>query len=145
MARLCAMSPSTCRVISGKAGAPSAVESFIPLYSGGLCEAVKLIPQIAPWVRIAWESVGVGVGSLQRRTRNPFAVMTSAHSTANFSPRKRVSCPTIISLLAFELKWVQMASVTARTPANVNSSAITARQPDVPKRIDMPFFKKLLN
>ncbi len=26
------------------------VESFIPLYSGGLCEAVKLIPQTAPSV-----------------------------------------------------------------------------------------------
>ncbi len=34
---------SICLVTSGKAGAPSCVENLIPLYSGGLCEAVKLI------------------------------------------------------------------------------------------------------
>jgi hypothetical protein len=37
-----------------------------------------------------------------------------------------------------------MASVTIRTPAKVNSSAMIARQPDVPKRIAMVVFKNLL-
>ena len=30
-------------VTSGNAGAPSCVENLMPLYSGGLCDAVKLI------------------------------------------------------------------------------------------------------
>ena len=39
----------------------SAVENFIPLYSGGLCEAVKLIPPAARLWRMVCEMVGVGV------------------------------------------------------------------------------------
>lgn len=39
-----------------------------------------------------------------------------------------------------------MALVTERTPAKVNSSAITARQPEVPNRMVITrFFKELLN
>src|ERR1035441_8453572 len=34
---------SICLVTSGSAGAPSCVENLMPLYSGGLCEAVKLM------------------------------------------------------------------------------------------------------
>ena len=41
------ISSSICFVISGSAGAPFDVENFRPLYSGGLCEAVKLIAPIA--------------------------------------------------------------------------------------------------
>src|SRR6185295_13601587 len=116
------MSCSMLLVISGKAGAPSLVESFIPLYCGGLCDAVKLIPQIAPMVRMTWEIVGVGTGSSQRRTRNEFLEMMLAHSSANCSPRNLVSYPTTIrspTELALP-KWEQMAEVTERTPANVN-------------------------
>jgi len=36
-------SASIALVTSGSAGAPSGVENLMPLYSGGLCEAVKLI------------------------------------------------------------------------------------------------------
>ena len=38
-----AISASIFFVTSGNAGHPSGVENLIPLYSGGLCEAVKLI------------------------------------------------------------------------------------------------------
>ena len=42
-ATIFAMAASICFVTSGSAGAPSWVENLMPLYSGGLCEAVKLI------------------------------------------------------------------------------------------------------
>src|SRR3974390_2234669 len=38
-----AIAASICFVTSGNAGAPSCVENLMPLYSGGLCDAVKLI------------------------------------------------------------------------------------------------------
>lgn len=138
---------STFRVISGRAGAPSLVESFIPLYWGGLCEAVKLIPQIACFVRMTCEIVGVGTGSSHKSTRKALWEITLAHSAANRSPRNLVSYPTTMrfpAVLVFP-KWEQIALVTERTLAKVNSSAITARQPDVPNRIVMSIFKSLLN
>src|SRR5688572_29285245 len=122
--------------MAGKAGAPSAVESFIPLYSGGLCEAVKLIPAAALSLRMAWQIPGVGVNSVHSRARKPLAETWPAHSAANFSPRKRVSFPTTKEFRAEEgdcsLKWSQIACETVLTWENVNSSAITARQPEVP-------------
>jgi isocitrate/isopropylmalate dehydrogenase len=50
-ATIAAMAASICLVTSGRAGAPSCVENLMPLYSGGLCEAVKLI---APEVFRVW-------------------------------------------------------------------------------------------
>ena len=44
---------SICFVTSGSAGAPSGVENLIPLYSGGLCDAVKLIAPEVLSVRTA--------------------------------------------------------------------------------------------
>jgi len=43
-----AIRASMALVASGSAGAPSAVENLMPLYSGGLCDAVKLIAPSAP-------------------------------------------------------------------------------------------------
>src|SRR4030095_11908261 len=125
----------------GRAGAPSAVDSFMPLYSGGLCEAVKLIPHAAFCDRIAWETVGVGVGPLQRRASNPRFATQRAHSAAKSSPIKRVSCATIIERFSGKTPQnsEQMASVTRPTFAKMNSSATTARHPDVPNRIVMRF------
>ena len=37
------ISCSICFVTSGSAGAPSGVENLMPLHSGGLCDAVKLM------------------------------------------------------------------------------------------------------
>src|SRR6202171_4846569 len=49
-------------VTSGSAGAPSGVENLMPLYSGGLCEAVKLMaPSALDWIT-AYEMAGVGGG-----------------------------------------------------------------------------------
>src|ERR1035438_2267325 len=46
-----AISRSIACVTSGSAGAPSGVENLMPLYSGGLCEAVKLIaPSALDWI-----------------------------------------------------------------------------------------------
>src|SRR5208283_2591749 len=46
-----AISHSMACVTSGSAGAPSGVENLMPLYSGGLCEAVKLMaPSALDWI-----------------------------------------------------------------------------------------------
>src|ERR1044072_9388569 len=105
------MISSTFRVTSGKAGAPSLVESFIPLYCGGLCEAVKLMRQIAAFVRITRERVGVRSGPAQRRTRKELSAIMLANSSVNCSPRNLVSYPTTITLPgAFvAAKWEQIA------------------------------------
>src|ERR1700728_1438767 len=50
-------------VTSGRAGAPSGVENFMPLYSGGLCDAVKLIAPSALDSITEYEIAGVGAGS----------------------------------------------------------------------------------
>src|SRR5256885_17167085 len=60
---LAAISFSMCCVTSGSAGAPSGVENLIPLYSGGLCEAVKLMAPSAFSCITAYEIAGVGAGS----------------------------------------------------------------------------------
>src|ERR1700686_2380831 len=42
---------STALVTSGRAGAPSGLENLLPLYSGGLGEAVKLMaPSALDWI-----------------------------------------------------------------------------------------------
>ena len=61
-----AISASILRVTSGSAGAPFAIENLIPLYSAGLCEAVKLIPPLASRRRISKATVGVGTVSCER-------------------------------------------------------------------------------
>ena len=56
-----AIASSICLVTSGRAGAPSWVENLMPLYSGGLWEAVKLI---APEVLRVWTAYAIaGVGA----------------------------------------------------------------------------------
>src|SRR6185312_1143952 len=57
------MAASICFVTSGSAGAPSGDEYLIPLYSGGLWEAVKLIAPVAFSTRTAWAMAGVGAAS----------------------------------------------------------------------------------
>src|SRR6185369_16382234 len=51
-------------VASGSAGAPSGVENLIPLYSGGLCEAVMLMAPSAFWRMTSQEMAGVGAASV---------------------------------------------------------------------------------
>jgi hypothetical protein len=60
---IAAISASILFVASGRAGAPSGVENLMPLYSGGLCEAVKLIAPSALLCRTAWDIAGVGAAS----------------------------------------------------------------------------------
>jgi hypothetical protein len=58
-ASLAVISVSIRLVASGSAGAPSGVENLMPLYSGGLWEAVKLM---APSAFLANHGVGDGRG-----------------------------------------------------------------------------------
>ncbi len=88
---------SICYVISGSAGAPSGVENLIPWYSGGLCDAVKLIAPHAFLFIIACEMVGVGVGRSHFSTLNPFDSAISDATSANRSPMNLESWPTIIN------------------------------------------------
>src|SRR4029077_19282629 len=82
-------------VTSGSAGAPSGVENLIPLYSDGLCDAVKLIaPSAFAWVT-AYEIAGVGAASAMTNGVTPCAQRISAAIAQNVSPRKRGSRPTM--------------------------------------------------
>src|SRR5262249_16234063 len=85
------ISSSMARVISGSAGAPFEVENLRPLYSGGLCEAVKLMAPIALRRTVSYETHGVGTSRLHRKAWIPLKARMRAASEANFSDRKRVS------------------------------------------------------
>src|ERR1700686_5787406 len=82
-------------VTSGSAGQPSGVENLIPLYSGGLCEAVKLITPSALLWTTAYANAGVGAGSVTTTGVIECAARISAAIEQNVSPRKRGSRPTI--------------------------------------------------
>src|SRR5271154_1198589 len=85
---------------------------------------------------MAWASTGVGVGSGQKTILQPFFRSTPAAVRANSGEKKRVSWPT--TSLGFFLcteTCPAMAADARRTPAKVKSSAITPRQPEVPKWI----------
>src|SRR5260370_12715643 len=57
------ISDSIACVTSGSAGAPSGVENLMPLYSGGLCEAVKLMaPSALDWIT-AYDMAGACGGA----------------------------------------------------------------------------------
>src|SRR5512139_1247827 len=81
-------------VVSGKAGPPQAGENLRPLYSGGLCLAVKLMPPAAFLRMISKATAGVGTSLFERKERMPFAERTLTASAANRSDKKRVSYPT---------------------------------------------------
>src|SRR5579864_2018100 len=89
------ISASIFLVASGKAGHPSGVENLIPLYSGGLCEAVKLIAPSDFDSITAYEIAGVGAASAITSGVIPCAVKISAAIEHSVSPRKRGSRPTI--------------------------------------------------
>ncbi len=79
-------------VASGSAGAPSGVENLMPLYSGGLCEAVKLIAPSALACVTAYEMAGVGAASAITSGVIPWADRISAAIAHRVSPMKpRVS------------------------------------------------------
>ena len=74
------ISRSIAFVISGSAGAPFEVENFRPLYSGGLCEAVKLIAPIALRRTVSNETHGVGTSRVQRNAWMPLKARIFAAS-----------------------------------------------------------------
>jgi hypothetical protein len=79
---------------------------------------------------------GVGVGLSHRSGSGPLAASTRADSAANTSAMNLVSYPTTILVsLLFLLIQVAIACETWRTATKVNSSAIIARQPEVPNFI----------
>src|ERR1041385_3074694 len=88
------ISASMALVISGSAGAPFDVENFSPLYSGGLCEAVKLMAPIAFLRTVSYDTHGVGTSRLHRNAWMPLKARMREASEANFSDRKRVSYAT---------------------------------------------------
>ncbi len=127
---------SICFVASGRAGAPSGVEYLMPLYFGGLCEAVKLMePQVLS-VRTAYAMAGVGAASGITIGVTPAAARTLAASATKLSPRKRESRPTKTRCGAgIVFTYSAMPPTASRILATVNSSATIARQPEVPNLI----------
>src|SRR5271156_72683 len=123
-------------VIAGRAGPPSGPENFRPLYSAGLWLAVMLTPPSYLLWMIAWAGPGVAVGSGQKTIAHPFFRSTPAAVRANSGEKKRVSCPTTSFGFFFSAETCPaMAAEARRTPPKVKSSAITPRQPEVPKWI----------
>ena len=65
------------------------MESLIPLYSGGLCEAVKLMVPSAPASITAYEMADVGATSAITRGVMPCAERISSAFEQKVSPSKR--------------------------------------------------------
>ena len=63
--------------IGGTICPPSFQYTLYPLYSGGLCEAVKTIPQVQPSSFTAKDNSGVGLNSLKTYALILFAENTS--------------------------------------------------------------------
>src|SRR5271156_3227956 len=85
---------------------------------------------------MACASTGVGVGSGQKTIPHPLFRSTPAAVRANSGEKKRVSWPTTsLGFFFCALTCPAMAAEARRTPAKVKSSAITPRQPEVPKWI----------
>src|ERR1035437_10076263 len=153
-----ATADSICWVTWGRAGAPSWVENLMPLYSGGVCEAVKLMaPEV--WGSPTAEAIaGVGAAWGMMIGVMPAAANTRAATSTKFSPRNLGSRPTSTrgpqeSVFA---SWggstwygsgcvftnAAIPATASRILATVNSSATIARQPEVPNLI--PFVIALL-
>src|SRR5579883_1858453 len=109
----------------------------MPLYSGGLCDAVKLMAPSAPARITAYAMAGVGAASAITSGVMPCADKISAAIAQKVSPRNRGSRPTItFAPVGFcETTKRAIPRTARRTFSNVNSSAITARQPEVPNLI----------
>src|SRR5260370_5518605 len=77
------ISDSIACVTSGSAGAPSGVENLMPLYSGGLCEAVKLMaPSALDWIA-AYEMAGRGALPAVVPRRSPVVRLEPQSLSAN--------------------------------------------------------------
>src|SRR2546423_15539111 len=80
---------------------------------------------------------GVGAGSLTTIGVMPWAARMSAAKATKLSPRKRGSRPTITRAPdgLSELTWRAIPTTARRIFSKVNSSAMMARQPEVPNLI----------
>ena len=108
----------------------------MPLYSGGLCEAVKLIAPEAFIVRTAYAMAGVGAASGIKIGVTPAPASTLAASATKLSPRNRGSRPTSTRCGAgCVFTYAAMPAAASRMLATVNSSATTALHPEVPNLI----------
>src|SRR5689334_13048962 len=94
--RFDAINASMALVASGSAGAPSDVENLIPLYSGGLWDAVKLMAPSAFDRITSYDIAGVGAGSAMIKGFTPPAARTSAAIATKRSPMYLGSLPTMI-------------------------------------------------
>ena len=89
----------------------------------------------SPRRRISNATTGVGNGVVATVTRAPTAAHTVAAVSANSRPRNRVSCAIKRwgADTCSPAKCSTMARDTTATRSCVNSSATSARQPEVPK------------
>ena len=107
-----------------------------PFQLNGLWLAVIIIPMARRCCTTARLRAGVGIGEPEIATSLiPASANTFATSYANCSDAKRVSKPTTApwSTRPSVARCAATALAHALTLSNVNSSAITARQPSVPK------------
>ena len=109
----------------------------MPLYSGGLCDAVKLMLPSVLRVTTAYAIAGVGAASGITSGFTPCRLRMPAASATKVSPMKRGSRPTSSfgPLGLREATYRAMPVTARRTFSIVNSSATIARHPEVPNLI----------
>ena len=132
-----AISSSRRSVTSLGASLPPSTITLMPLYCGGLWEAVTIMPIARPSWCTAYISIGVGATSSINHTGIPSWAKISANARENRPDKNRRSCPITTGLWAClsSRRYWAAPFATRRTLLNVKSSAITARQPPVPNLI----------
>ncbi|MBA7507778.1 hypothetical protein ES706_06498 [subsurface metagenome] len=114
--------------------APSASQNLIPLYSGGLWEAVMMMPASHEKWRMAKESTGVGVKPSLRASHPP-AVSPATIACSNISLEVRLSYPT--ATFPSPLRCVAKANPSSNVSLGVSSRLTTPRTPKVPNSFGM--------
>jgi len=108
---------------------PSFQMTFMPLYSGGLWDAVIITPPCMQWFFTAYCSAGVDAIPV-KNTLHPVAVKPEMTALANMGPLVLASCPTSRFFLS---KNVPIAEPTFMAISGVNSLLVSPRMPFVPK------------
>ena len=108
---------------------PSFQITFIPLYSGGLWDAVIITPPSMRWFLTAYCNAGVEAIPA-KNTLHPVDVNPEITALANIGPLVLASCPISKSFLP---KNVPIAEPTFMAISGVNSLLTSPRMPFVPK------------
>ena len=108
--------------------------SFMPLYSGGLCEADMTTPPAAFSLRVSRATAGVGTMPAKNAVP-PALVMPATRAACSMSPESRVSRPTTMVLprnrtaawpRPYAMRLVSSTLAMPRTPSVPNNLAMSS-------------------